>query len=94
MGRGALDDLLGANDQALFDEIIVSGAVGLAKPDPAIFTLAADRLGCDPDECVMIDDVARNCDSAESIGMRSILYVNVRQCVGELKEIGVRTKSA
>lgn len=94
MGRSALDDLFGANDRALFDEILVSGVVGLAKPDPAIFTLAAERLGCKPNECIMIDDAASNCNSAESTGMRSILYMNVRQCLHDLEVIGVERKSA
>jgi 2-haloalkanoic acid dehalogenase type II len=39
-----------------FDELIVSGEVGVAKPDPAIFRLALERLGVAPDEALFVGD--------------------------------------
>lgn len=41
-----------------FEVAIFSCDVGLAKPDPAIYRAAADRLGADPAECVFVGDGA------------------------------------
>ena len=54
---------------ALFDDVVVSADVGCAKPDPAAFKLAADRLGVAPDACLMIDDQPGHLPGAEAAGM-------------------------
>jgi HAD superfamily hydrolase (TIGR01509 family) len=59
---------------ALFDDVVVSADVGLAKPDPAIFRLAADRLHVAPDACLMIDDQPQHVRGAQAAGMRSQLF--------------------
>ncbi|MEU8181314.1 HAD-IA family hydrolase [Micromonospora sp. NPDC049044] len=41
-----------------FDVTVFSCEVGLAKPDPAIYRLAAERLGVSPAECVFVGDGA------------------------------------
>ena len=38
------------------DLLIVSEEVGVAKPDPAIFRIALDRLGVQPDETLFVGD--------------------------------------
>ncbi|MEK6530441.1 MAG: HAD family phosphatase, partial [candidate division NC10 bacterium] len=53
----------------LFDAIICSAEVGLAKPDLAIYRLAADRLGLPPDACLFVDDYEPNIQAAEEAGM-------------------------
>jgi putative hydrolase of the HAD superfamily len=58
----------------LFDDVVVSGDVGLAKPDPAIFRLAAERLGVSPAACLMIDDQPQHLDGAAATGMRTHLF--------------------
>lgn len=58
----------------LFDDAVVSGDVGLAKPDPAIYRLAATRLDVEPSACFFIDDMARNIDGARQAGMVGHLY--------------------
>jgi putative hydrolase of the HAD superfamily len=52
-----------------FDDLVLSGAVGLRKPDPAIYRLAAQRLGVAPDDCVFVDDLERNVEVASELGM-------------------------
>ncbi|WP_240623771.1 HAD family hydrolase [Tsuneonella suprasediminis] len=49
-------------------DIVVSGQEKLAKPDPAIFQLAAQRFGRDPQTMLFIDDNAANIASARSLG--------------------------
>jgi epoxide hydrolase-like predicted phosphatase len=59
---------------ALFDDVVVSAEVGMAKPDPAIFRLAAERLGLAPDECVFVDDWDANVEAAREVGMRGVIH--------------------
>ena len=59
---------------ALFDDVVVSAEVGMAKPDPAIFRLAADRLGLPPAACVFVDDWDDNVEAARAVGMRGVLH--------------------
>ena len=59
---------------ALFDDVVVSADVGLAKPDPEIFRLATDRLGGPPERCLMIDDQAEHVVGARAAGLRAHLH--------------------
>src|SRR5581483_4223974 len=56
----------------LFDEVIDSSAVGVRKPDRAIFALTLDRLGVTADEAVLLDDMQINVDAAIAMGMHGI----------------------
>jgi len=44
----------------------------LAKPDPAIYLYAADKLGVDPRQCIAIEDSAHGINAAKSAGMYCI----------------------
>lgn len=55
--------------RALFDDLVLSGEVGLRKPDPAIYRLAAERLRVQVEACVFVDDLERNVAVAEELGM-------------------------
>lgn len=56
-----------------FDTAVFSCAVGLAKPDPAIYPLAADRLGAAPEACVFVGDGADDeLTGATAAGMTAI----------------------
>ena len=48
---------------------VISGLVGLAKPDPAIYRLAAARIGVPAARCFFIDDLAENVEAARTTGM-------------------------
>ncbi|WP_374407591.1 HAD family hydrolase [Pelagerythrobacter sp.] len=52
----------------LFGDIVVSGREKLAKPDPAIFALAAQRFGHDPEHMLFIDDNRANIEAASALG--------------------------
>lgn len=58
----------------MFDDIVISGEVGLRKPDAEIFRLAAGRLGLETSECVFVDDLQQNVDGARAVGMTAILH--------------------
>ena len=55
------------------DAVVESAQVGLEKPDPAIYRLAAERLGLPPSEIVMVgDNFERDVRAAKQTGMRTI----------------------
>lgn len=60
----------------LFDAVVVSSAVGTAKPSVDIFTLMADKLGLSPSQCIMVDDLFENCNGAELADMKAVWYAD------------------
>ena len=70
----------------IFDPMIISGEVRLAKPDARIFHLTAQRIGVAPHECVFIDDVHENIESARAVGMRGVQFVNTVQAIAEAQQ--------
>ena len=52
-----------------WDDRVISGLVGMAKPDPAIYRLAAERIGLPEAACFFIDDLAENVEAARAVGM-------------------------
>lgn len=88
VGRGWLDDFFVAHDiRHLFDAVVLSGDEGITKPDPAIFTLTAAKLGVSADRCVMIDDIVDNCSGADAAGMRSIHFRSNTQLINDLNDM-------
>jgi putative hydrolase of the HAD superfamily len=60
--------------EELFDAWVISGEVGIRKPDPAIYQLAAERLGLPPEACVFVDDLPGNLKPARAIGMATVVH--------------------
>ena len=60
-----------------FDSILISGQVGVKKPDPAIFHLGLDALAVRPDQAVFIGDHPVNdIEAAAAVGMQTIWFEN------------------
>ncbi|PZU14405.1 MAG: hydrolase [Citromicrobium sp.] len=72
-----------------FADIVVSGVEKLAKPDPAIFALAARRFGFAPAEMLFIDDNAANIASAAREGWQTHLFVDAGALEAELVTRGL-----
>ena len=69
--QGAKLDALGV--RAAFDEILISGAEGCHKPDPAIFRAASERLGVSPAAAVFVgDNPEADVRGAKAFGMRAV----------------------
>jgi HAD superfamily hydrolase (TIGR01549 family) len=64
---------------SLFDTIIVSAEVGLIKPDPKIFELAAQKLGVKPEETLFVDDRAEYLVGADQVGMQTHQFTSVNE---------------
>ena len=69
----------------LFDTVVISGEVGLRKPDPAIYRLAAERLRLSPAEVVFVDDLAPNVRAAAAVGMVGVHHTAVETTADELE---------
>jgi putative hydrolase of the HAD superfamily len=84
MGTGRYDR---AAFPELFDGVVISGEVGLHKPQPEIFRLGCERIGLPPEECVFVDDLRENCDGAEAVGMTAILHRGADTTIPELERL-------
>jgi putative hydrolase of the HAD superfamily len=77
--------------EQLCDAVVISGDVGLHKPQPEIFYLGAERIGVAPEDCVFVDDLRENCEGAEAVGMKAILHRGSARTLPQLQELlGVR----
>jgi putative hydrolase of the HAD superfamily len=65
---GTKDDYPAEILAELFDATVISGQVGMRKPEERIFRLAAEQLGLEPAECVFVDDVEGNITAARALG--------------------------
>jgi 2-haloacid dehalogenase len=73
----------------VFDAIIISGEVHLAKPDPRIFRLLLDRIDRPAPECLLIDDSSTNIQAAQSLGFRTIHFQSPQQLQEQLHQNGI-----
>jgi putative hydrolase of the HAD superfamily len=71
----------------LFDGVVISGDVGMHKPQPEIFLLGAERAGVAPQQCVFVDDLRENCDGAEAVGMTVVLHRGADTTLPELERL-------
>lgn len=74
----------------LFDDIVCSAVVGMAKPDARIYQLAAERLRLATEECAFIDDLERNVLAARETGMSAIHFRIGTDSLADQLELGVR----
>lgn len=68
-------------------DVIVSGEVGLAKPDPDIFRYALERFDLDADLTLMVDDTQENLTSAEEVGIGTVLFTSADQLRSDLARL-------
>jgi putative hydrolase of the HAD superfamily len=72
---------------ALTDMIILSCEEGLAKPDPQIYALAAERLQLPHASIVFIDDYPPNVSAAQACGMHGVIFETREQTIAELQTL-------
>ena len=73
----------------LLDDIILSGEVGMIKPEPGIYELTLQRVGRPAHECLFIDDAAANIEQAKKMGFNTILFESAEQLEQELKRLKI-----
>ncbi len=72
-----------------FDGIVISGAVGVAKPDPRIYEHLLDRFGLQPATTIFIDDSESNVRAAEAMGLTAIRFDEIAAVRDALRSLGV-----
>jgi putative hydrolase of the HAD superfamily len=70
--------------EGVFDDVVNSAQVGCRKPDPEIFELAAARAGVPAAQCVLVDDLAKNCAGARAAGWQAIEFTGAAAAAEEL----------
>ncbi|MCG5218469.1 HAD family hydrolase [Streptosporangium sp. KLBMP 9127] len=56
----------------VFDEVVISGEVGMRKPEPRIFHHTLGVVGLPPEQCVFVDDIEANILVAEGLGITGV----------------------
>ncbi|MFI4999452.1 MAG: HAD family hydrolase [Reyranellales bacterium] len=74
-----------------FRDYVVSGLVGCAKPDTAIYDLVCRTGGFRPGEAVFIDDSLPNVAGARAAGMSAIHHHSADETIAELRGLGLPT---
>jgi HAD superfamily hydrolase (TIGR01509 family) len=70
---------------ALFDVLVLGGAIGVAKPDPEVYRRTAALLGLTPGECVVVDDLMSNIRGARAAGAVRVLHDDPDTTIGEVE---------
>ena len=71
----------------MFDAIVISGEVGMRKPEPEIFAHTLGLLGVRADETVFVDDLLPNVEAARALGLVAVHHASYDETVGELERL-------
>ena len=71
----------------IFDTMVISGEVGMRKPDPEIYRLVTERLGVAPEDCVFVDDHPGHLKAALDAGMTTVLHRTPAETLAELRSL-------
>ncbi|QAY62698.1 HAD family phosphatase [Xylanimonas allomyrinae] len=74
---------------ALLDGVVVSGRIGLAKPDPAIFRHLADTYAVSPRRAVFVDDSPPNVAAAAALGFHAVHFTTTDALRTALRDLGL-----
>jgi len=77
----------------MFDVVVISGEVGMRKPDPDIFEHTLDLLGLSAPQCVFVDDLERNVRAAAALGFVGVRHRSYAGTAAELDVLFGRTLS-
>jgi len=71
----------------LFDATVISGEVGIRKPDPQIYAMAAEAIALPPEACVFVDDLPGNLKPARALGMATVHHTSAEETVAQLEKL-------
>jgi len=74
--KGVIERKLSPDHLSLFESKVISGEVGILKPDPKIFKLSASQLGVELNEILFIDDLEQYLEGAKKLGIQTAQYVS------------------
>jgi epoxide hydrolase-like predicted phosphatase len=73
--------------EGMFDVVVISGEVGMRKPEPEIFHLTLEQMGRQPSDCVFVDDLPHNITAAADLGITGIRHVSYDTTLVELQAL-------
>jgi len=77
----------------LFDGVVISGEIGVRKPDARIYELGAEAIGLAPEDCVFVDDLRGNLKPARALGMATVHHTDWASTAEQLEPLlGVRLR--
>ena len=71
-----------------FEQVVVSGEVGLVKPDPRIYRLAIERCRLEPARTVFVDDMPANAEAARAEGLQAVHFTTPERLREDLLKLG------
>ena len=73
--------------EGMFDVVVISGEVGMRKPEAGIFALTLDQMDLAAEDCVFVDDLRHNIDAAAQLGFIGVHHVSYEQTLMELEAL-------
>jgi putative hydrolase of the HAD superfamily len=83
LARQGLDDLA--------DAVVNTSRIGVAKPDPRVYLIAAERVGAPVHRCLFVDDTLANVTAARDVGMTAVHYRRIEDLQDALSALLART---
>lgn len=82
-GPGA-DPIRSWEQAGYVDTVVLSGEVGVDKPDPEIFAITAERLEVPVNDCILVDDSILNIKGAVECGLIGVYYQQFDRAIVEI----------
>lgn len=77
----------------MFDAVVISGEVGMRKPEPEIYVHALELLGVRAEESVFVDDLEPNVEAAVRLGMVAVHHTSYDDTAVRLEGLfGIRLR--
>lgn len=71
----------------MFDVVVISGEVGMRKPDAEIFHLTLELMDLDAADCVFVDDLPHNITAAADLGLVGVRHTSYEATLAELEAL-------
>jgi putative hydrolase of the HAD superfamily len=81
------DCYAGFDLESMFDAVAISGEIGVRKPSRRAYAIACERLGTEPAETVMVDDLEHNIVAARRAGLAGIVHRQAATTAEELRAL-------
>lgn len=77
-------------EKVKYERLFASCYLHMAKPDPRFYRFVLKEMKVSPSEAVFIDNLKKNTDGAEKVGIRSVQFTNYHSLVKDLNKLGIR----
>ncbi|MCX6080853.1 MAG: HAD family phosphatase [Chloroflexi bacterium] len=71
----------------VFETMIISAELGIAKPDARIYQFALEQLDVEAGQAIFVDDVEKNIAASKSLGMHGVLFRTSQQARAEIDQL-------